>query len=122
MNFVAPNLYSLAESRFDVQMKPTAIYHDDEMVGFIMYGFDPDDGSYVVQRLMIDAAQQGKGYGRAAMVEAIKRMREEPDCRQIALSYVPGNAAAAKLYESLGFVKTGEIIDGEEVVRLRFDE
>jgi diamine N-acetyltransferase len=71
---------------------------------------------------MIDAAHQGKGYGRAAMVEAIKRMREEPDCRQIALSYVPGNAAAAKLYESLGFVKTGEIIDGEEVVRLRFDE
>jgi len=83
-----------------------------------MYGRDPADDCYCVARLMIDERYQGKGYGRAAMVEAIRRMRAEPDCQEIALSIEPENAVAEKLYASLGFRKTGEVIDGEVVMRL----
>jgi diamine N-acetyltransferase len=64
---VASNLYSLAESKFQSNMKPLAIYHDEVMVGFLMYGIDPDDDNYWVYRLMVDREFQRKGYGKGAM-------------------------------------------------------
>lgn len=118
-NFVAPNVFSLAQSKVEPYLVPWAIYDGGEMVGFIMYGLHPDVGFHVIQRLLVDKNQQGKGYGRAAMVEAVRRMSAEPDCREIGLTYVPTNVNAEKLYESLGFRKTGAIIDGEIEMRLR---
>jgi RimJ/RimL family protein N-acetyltransferase len=41
----------------------------------------------------------------------------EPDCPNVALSYVPENKAARALYASLGFVETGELEDDEIVAR-----
>ena len=38
-----------------------AIYADDKMVGFTMFGLDEDDGKYYLGRLMIDEKHQGKG-------------------------------------------------------------
>lgn len=116
--FVAPNLFSIAQSKVEPYLRPLAIYDDEEMIGFVMYGRDPADDCYCVARLMIDERHQGKGYGRAAMIEAIRRMRAEPDCQEIALSIEPENGVAEKLYASLGFRKTGEVIDGEVVMRL----
>ena len=121
-NFVASNVFSIAQSKVEPYLLPLAIYHDEEAVGFIMYGPDPEEDCYCVARLMIDKNHQGKGYGRAAMLEAIRRMRAEPDCHEIALSFEPENTGAEKLYESLGFKKTGEVIEGEVVMRLRWDE
>jgi diamine N-acetyltransferase len=117
--FVATNVYSIAQTTVEPTFIAQAVYHGDEMVGFCMYGRDTDEDCYCVGRLMIDQRHQGKGYGRAAMREAIRRMREQPDCREIALSVAPENTGAQKLYESLGFVKTGEVAHGEEVMRLR---
>src|SRR3712207_6872646 len=51
-----------------------------------------------------------------------ERLRAEPGCRQIVLSVNPANTNAQALYESLGFVKTGEGSHGEEVMRLRFED
>ena len=119
--FVAPNVYSLAQTTVEPTYVAQAVYAGEEMVGFVLYGYDTDDGYYYVGRLMIDKRHQGKGYGRAATLEAIRRMREQPDCREIALSVALENHTAQKLYESLGFVKTGEVVaHGEEVMRLRF--
>lgn len=104
--FVARNTYSIAQSKFD-PCTPFAVYAGDTMVGFIMYGTDPDippeRGSYVIYRLMIDARYQGKGYGRAAMQAALADLRTLPDCREVLVGFVPGNAGAERLYRSLGF-------------------
>ena len=121
-SFVASNVYSLAEAKVHPDHVPLAIYDDDTMVGFVMYTLNPADGNYWIFRLMIDAAHQGKGYGRAAMEQTIRRMLEQHNPPVIMLSYVPGNDAAAKFYASLGFEKTGEIVDGEVVVRLPLSE
>jgi len=118
--FVSPNVVSIAQSRVEPTFTPQAVYHDEELVGFCMYGYDTEEGCYWVARMMIDKNHQGRGHGRAAMVEAIRRMRAEPNCREIGLSIEPENVAAQKLYESLGFVKTGEVAHGEDVMRLRF--
>ncbi|WP_282940038.1 GNAT family N-acetyltransferase [Paenibacillus sp. RC67] len=109
--FVAPNVYSILQSKFESDKIPLAVYSDDTPVGFVMYGCDPEDGCYWIIRLMIDKKQQGKGYGRAALLQAIELIRAQPDCSQdIKISYKPENAGAERLYESLGFHKTGEMI------------
>lgn len=117
-NFVASNLYSLAESRFEPDCMPLAIYHDETMVGFTLYGRDSSDGSYWIARLMVDQQYQGRGYGRAAMQEVIRRLKATPDCAEIRISFEPENNVAERLYLSLGFLPTGLIIDGEVVFHL----
>ncbi len=116
--FVAPNTYSLAQACYELECTPLAIYTGDTMVGFAMYALDPDDHKYWIYRLMIDAAHQGKGYGRAAMKLLIEHIRHLPGCDEIAISYVPENGAAKQLYASLGFVESGEVIEHETVARL----
>ena len=120
--FVASNVFSIAQSKVEPTYLTQAVYDGDEMVGFVMYGWDVDDQRHYLGRLMVDRAHQGKGYGRAAMVEVIRRLRAEPGCREIALSVNPENHPARRLYESLGFVKTGEVSHGEDVMRLGFED
>jgi diamine N-acetyltransferase len=120
-DFVASNLYSIAESQFYPGCVPLAVHDGDTLVGFIMY--EPDllsqlEGVYFICRLMIDCAYQGKGYGRMAMQQVIERLRKYPDCRVIRTSYVPENTMAAKLYYGLGFLPTGEVEDGEIILQL----
>lgn len=115
--FVAPNAYSLAESKFETHMVPLAIYAGERMVGFTMYAVE--DGTGWLIRLMVERAHQGKGYGRAAVLEVIRRLKGEPGCARIRVSYVPGNEGAAALYRSVGFHETGEVEHGEIIAELR---
>ena len=120
--FVAANVFSIAQSKVEPAFKVQAVYDGEEMVGFCMYGWDEEEGCHCLARLMVDKNQQGKGYGRAATEAVIERLRAEPGCRQIVLSVNPSNTNAQALYESLGFVKTGEVAHGELVMRLRFED
>jgi diamine N-acetyltransferase len=116
--FVASNMYSLAEARVFPDCVPLAIYAAEQPVGFLMYTFEQKRKEWWIFRLMIDAGQQGRGYGRAAMVQLVERMRAIPGCEQIFISFEPENAVAEKLYRSLGFVSNHEIYEGEVVFRL----
>jgi diamine N-acetyltransferase len=117
-NFVAPNVRSIAEAYVEPSLVPLAVYADDTLVGFVMYGRDPQTGFDWVIRLMIDVPHQGKGYGRAAMHEVLTRIKQQPECKEIRISYTPENRAAEQLYRSIGFEPTGQIEDGEVVARL----
>ncbi|MET0752647.1 MAG: GNAT family N-acetyltransferase [Pyrinomonadaceae bacterium] len=116
--FVAPNVFSIAQSKIYPNLNPFTIYTGDEMVGFVMYGYNEDDGRFWLDRLMIAEKHQGKGYGRAATLEVIERLSQIEDCREIYLSFVPENTGAEKLYSSIGFARTGELEQGEIVMRL----
>lgn len=113
---LASNVYSLAQSKFDLDACPRAIYAGDMLVGFMMYDLpragdnDPEASIY---RFMIDSDHQGKGYGRAALARAIEEIRRHPHIRRITISYLPGNAVAKAFYASFGFVETGETGYGE---------
>ncbi len=98
-------------------MNPFAVYAGDEMVGFVMFGLDPDDNRFYLVRLMIDEKHQGKGFGKAATFEVIENLKQNGVCKEIYLSFVPENEGAEKLYRSVGFERTGEISDGEIVMR-----
>ncbi len=116
--FVASNVFYIAEASFYPSYHVLAVYSDDRMVGFLMYGRDPDDGRYWIPRMMIDRNHQGKGYGKAAMTEIIKLLKRKRDCAAIYLSHEPENRKAGALYNSLGFRDTGEKNEGEIVKRL----
>jgi diamine N-acetyltransferase len=110
--FVASNLYSIAESRFEPTSALLAIYAGEEMVGFLMY----DTSDYHIARFMIDARHQGKGYGRAALLQLIAYFERERAHPKASLSFVPGNVTAERLYESAGFRKTGEMHEREVIM------
>ena len=120
--FVEDNVASIANAYVEPTFVPLAVYAGAEPVGFVMYGPHPDTGAWWVIRLMIDRAHQGKGYGRAAMEAVIAMMVERVGCEEIVTSFNPANAVAAGLYASLGFRPTGEIEDGEPLVRLRLTD
>lgn len=119
---VAPHLYSISESEIEPAFVPLAIYADDDVVGFAMYGLDPDDGKYWIYRLMIDEEHQGKGYGKMALAELVKRLSQIPDCDEIFAGYKPWNIVAASLFSEMGFDKTGEMLSGEFISRLDVKE
>jgi diamine N-acetyltransferase len=91
-----------------------AVYAADVAVGHIMWGLD-EDGSHWLGGMLIDAAEQGKGIGRAAVRTLTAWLVGQQACRVIRLSYHPENAAARHLYESLGFRPTGSL-EGDEIV------
>lgn len=113
--WVAPIGTYLALCRYGGTWNPLAIEADGTVVGFLMWGRDPDDFSYWLGGVVVDRSQQRKGYGRAAIEAAIAMLRSKPACEGIALSYRPDNEVAARLYASLGFAETGET-EGDEVV------
>lgn len=117
--FVAPNWYSMLEAlHSNGNLHSRAIYLDDTLIGYTMYGIDDRTQDYWIVRLMTDRDQQGKGYGRQAIALIIDQMEQTYRCNEIFISFEPTNNVARKLYERLGFQDTGRVEDGELVFRL----
>lgn len=129
-HFVASNLFSIAEAQFGFDdpedghwdMFPFGIYRDDGApVGFLMYGYNfaaPRMQAFII-RLMVDENQQGKGYGRFGMNWMLDCFRHENRISKVGISYEPDNEVGRKLYASLGFVETGEMMEGEVLALLQ---
>jgi diamine N-acetyltransferase len=129
--YVAPNVLSLAQAYAERWWRPLAVYADETMVGFVLYGRWPESGfsaslwgdqpkpgiDYIL-RMMIDKRYQGQGYGKAALAALIERIKAQPDCQAIELDYDRENIAAARLYTSCGFQPVEENEDGEILARL----
>ncbi|MCL2204338.1 MAG: GNAT family N-acetyltransferase [Defluviitaleaceae bacterium] len=137
-NLVAPNNWSLAEAyislreavdedELDFAETPFAILHNETVVGFAMIsledGEDIDAGEniYWLSRFMIDDKHQGKGYGKEAMAWLINWVKSKPHGYEVKCFYtsvVPTSDIATKLYERMGFVKTGAQIEDEDIMKL----
>ena len=88
---------------------PRVICDGDRVVGFVTTFCDPATADeYWIDDILIDAAEQGKGYGRAAMLEVLRLIPASyPQCRAVRLTCFHGNEVAAALYRSLGFREIG---------------
>ena len=108
--FVSHPIRSLAQAYvYRSQCQPFGIYADGNMVGYVMVIYDYDVPEYDIWHMMIDAAQQGHGYGSDALDRVIDYIRTKPfgDTGRIALTCNKENAVARRLYESRGFTATG---------------
>ncbi len=117
--YVSHPIRSLAQAYvYRNQCQPFGIYADNKMVGYVMVIYDHDIPEYDIWHMMIDEAQQGKGYGRAALGRVIEYVRTKPfgDSCRIALTCNKNNSIAKRLYESMGFSATG--VEDEDEVEL----
>lgn len=117
--FVAPVTDSLADAyAYGEPAWPRLIVDGDTPVGFVMAGFNPDaenpDHRCGIWRLNIDAAHQGKGYGRFAVTEVLAEARRR-GATKATVSWVEGDGGPRGFYLKLGFVPTGRRA-GDEVV------
>ena len=115
------NAYSIAEAHYPpdedaVWMR--AVYVDDNAVGFIMTSEVPEKGEYFLWRLMVDEKYQGNGYGAAAVLALVDRIKLNGNARSLHTDHLPGDNAAGGFYGSLGFRYTGEKMEGGELVML----
>ena len=93
-NFVAPNMLSLAQSKYEPECLPLAIYNDEDMVGFLMYCIDADDGNYWIYRLMIDARHQRRGYAHEAMKQLLDSITADKTHDRVYIDCRHANTAA----------------------------
>jgi len=116
--YIAGNARSLEQAEEAPEIaRPFAIYAGGKLVGFAMFAFDEGDGegeNYWLWRFMVDASQQGNGYGSAALEEIIRYFKEN-GADKITLSTKPDNVRALGLYHQFGFRENGRR-NGEELV------
>ena len=77
--FVSHPIRSLAQAYvYYKQCTPFGVVADGEMVGYGMVIYDYDEEEYDLWHVMIDAEQQGKGYGKAAVGLFLDYIRQKP--------------------------------------------
>ena len=117
--FVSSTVHSLAQAYvYRDTAFPFAIYADNMLVGFIMFGYYEAREQYTLWKFLIDERYQNKGYGREALRQGIEYLKETFDAREIYTGVVPQNSIAKHLYHSVGFRATGIIEDNMEEMRL----
>lgn len=93
----------LKEAEEFEEWRPIAIYFDETVVGFAMYGsFGPNRHTWI-DRIIIDENYQGLGLGKQAMKGLIQKVSAEYEVDVLYLSIVPENKVAYALYTQLGF-------------------
>ncbi|MGM0922278.1 MAG: GNAT family N-acetyltransferase [Bacillota bacterium] len=124
-NYAPPVAVSLAKVYIkpdgdNVEYIPFAIYDKERMVGFIMHAYEENTTNmYWINGFIIDERFQGKGYGRSALSEIIQWIVSEfAICKEIRLTVYKENKIARELYNSFGFLPTGEVYAGEDVLFL----
>jgi diamine N-acetyltransferase len=116
-SYVADNVRSLAEAYLEPLAWPRAIYADDEPVGFLMVHMNDEKREYFLWRLMIADGHQGRGYGRDALALLADELRTRGGT-ELKSSYEPGDHSPRGFYLGLGFEESGEVYEGEVVIRL----
>jgi diamine N-acetyltransferase len=118
--FVASNAVSIAQAHFEDKAWFRAIYADDTPVGFLMLYDDPETNDYFLWRFMIDGHYQGMHFGEKALNLLIEYVRALPGATELLVSYVPEQGNPEPFYRGAGFISTGEVHDGENVMKLEF--
>ncbi|MFS8105072.1 GNAT family N-acetyltransferase [Lentzea alba] len=122
--FVASVEKSFLDAAKEPDAKPwfRAVYDGEEPVGFVMLSWNlvpgPDlRGPYFLWRLLIGAEHQKRGYGTAILDEVVALIRAD-GAKELITSCVPGDGSPEPFYRRYGFVPTGEVDDGEIVLKL----
>ena len=117
-NFVSTTAYSLAQEYvYRENAYPFAIYADDTLVGFIMFGFYELRNQYTLWKFLIDEKYQNKGYGKMALALGIEYMKKQYDIKEMYTGVAIDNDVAERLYHSVGFQLTGLIENGMKELR-----
>jgi diamine N-acetyltransferase len=129
--FVAPVAVSIAQAHFHPEAWFRGIAAGGTAVGFAMLEdwsqcpeSAPEDWwrePYVgLWRFLIDQRWRSMGFGAQAMRLLIDHARAVPGANAMLLSFIDGADGPEDFYRRFGFERTGEVSEGERVMRLAF--
>lgn len=117
-SFVAPNAYSLAEALFHDTAWYRAVYAGKAPVGFVMLDDDTRKQKYYLWRFMIAPPFQRRGFGARAIALLVDYVKSRPGASELLVSYIDHDEGPAGFYRDLGFRETGEVDEGEVVMKM----
>ena len=107
--FVADNKQSLVEAAYEDGLYTLGIYHEETMVGFILYDYDDTLSGWSLSRFMIGKQYQGKGYGTQATLAFLEYFKARHNANKLYVSVSLENTVARKMYSSIGFTEIKEV-------------
>jgi len=92
-----------------------------KIIGFaLLRCFESD--CWFLWNLLIDIRYQGKGKGTQFVRLLIEHLRDQYGAKIVTTTYIFGNVAAKRLYESLGFTETDVVCEDDvHEVNMRLD-
>ena len=115
--YVAPVLHSIAEAYVTPTAWPRVIVDDDQVVGFVMANFDPDNEipefRSGIWRLNVADEAKGRGVGRFAVEQVAEEARRR-GFERLTVLWEPAADGPEGFYLAVGFEKVGELF-GETV-------
>lgn len=106
--FVADNKQSLVEAAYEDGLYTLGVYHENTMIGFILYDYDDSIPGWSMSRFMIGRQFQGRGYGKQAVMAFLDYFKGKHNADRLYISVSLENTVARKMYSSIGFTEIGE--------------
>lgn len=124
---VAPNVASIAQGSVNSHAYYRGIYKGEEAVGFFMLAIPNEetkkaneDNDFYLWRFMIKYEEQNKHYG-TEVLDHIVSLGRELGHKELITSCHMGKVSPYKFYINYGFIDTGEVDGGEQVLLLKID-
>ena len=122
--FVSSVPDSIAEAKRYADANPLlfGIYDRETPVGFVMIADEvasPDYLPHYLWKLLIDERHQRRGLGTATLDLVVEYFRGRPGVEALTTRAGEGDGSPIGFYERYGFERTGDVIDGEVLLRLR---
>ena len=114
-DYVACNMWSIVESKYNDGYETRAIYMKEEPVGFFMW-VQESEVKVSIWRFMIDKKHQQKSIGRVSLNLALAEIKEVSGLKEIEICYNPKNPVAKAFYSSFGFSEVGMDKDDEDML------
>ena len=106
--FVADNKQSLVEAAYEDGLYTLGIYHEETMVGFVLYDYDDTFPGWSMSRFMIGKQFQGKGYGKKFMEHWENDMKSQGYGMLLTSTQV--DEEAQHFYRKLGYKDCGGFV------------
>ena len=123
---VAPNSFSIAEGSVNPHAYYRGIFNDDTPVGFFMLYIPnkekmekDDENEFYLWRFMIAYEHQHKHYG-TKVLDHIVEIAKEKGFKEMYTSCHIGEVSPYDFYLKYGFIDTGKVDEGEQVLHLVF--
>jgi len=116
-DFVACNMWSIVESKYNEGYETRVIYLKEKPVGFFMW-VKESSIKVSIWRFMVDKNHQQKSIGRVALNLALAEIKKVSDLQEIEICYNPKNPVAKEFYASFGFSEVGMDEDDEDMLAI----
>ena len=114
-DFVACNMWSIVESKYNDGYETRVIYLKEAPVGFFMW-VKESEIKVSIWRFMVDKKHQQKSIGRTALNLALAEIKKSVNLQEIEICYNPKNPVAKEFYSSFGFSEVGMDEDDDDML------